>query len=240
MEKALDGRAAARRDIRFVQVAAAILLALTLFAFMPQYLVPLLGGDYSAPNNWMHPHAVAGFGFALLFLVQPTLIARGNIALHRTLGRIVAVLVVVAVVSGVGVQLGMFPAPQGDLSNRFAGAFRLFQTLPSLMIFFFGALLLRRRTDWHWRWMYLAAFTPFNTISHRLLVNYSNMAEPDIMPLVGLLTLLPVVLLPIYDKIAHPKVHAASWMGLAIVVVLQGVAFSMLSTQFWGDLINGA
>ncbi len=225
-------------DTRFVQISAALLLVLTIVAFAPRYILPLLGGEFEAANPWMHPHAFAGFVFAALFLAQPTLIARRKIALHRTLGRIAGVLVVLAVISGVGVQLGMFPAGENDLSNRFAAAFRLFQTLPAMVIFFGGALLLKRKTQWHWRWMYLAAFSAFNTVSHRLLKYYTDMPEVSIMPLVGLITLAPVVALIIYDKLAHEKVHRASWAGALIMIALQALAFMILSTSFWAGLIG--
>ena len=230
---------ARQSDLRFVQISAALLLVMTVVAFTPRYIAPIFGGEYDAPNPWMHPHAFAGFVFASIFLLQPILIARGNIALHRLAGRIAGVLVILAVISGVGVQLGMFPAAEGDLSNRFAASFRLFQTLPAMVIFFGAALLLKRRTAWHWRFMYLAAFSAFNTVTHRLLKYYSDMPEADIMPLVGLLTLVPVVILPIYDKIAHGTVHPASWIGLVLMFVLQSIAFSILSTAFWAGLVNG-
>ena len=229
---------AQQRDLRFVQVSAALLLLLTVVAFTPRYIAPIFGGEYDAPNPWMHPHAFAGFVFASIFLLQPILIARGNLRLHRLSGRIAGVLVILAVISGVGVQLGMFPAPKGDLSNRFAASFRLFQTLPAMVIFFGAALALKRKTAWHWRFMYLAAFSAFNTVTHRLLKYYSGMEEADIMPLVGLMTLLPVVILPIYDKLEHGKVHPASWIGLLLMFALQGLAFSILSTPFWASLIN--
>jgi len=234
-----DTASATAGDLRFVQIAAGLLLVLTIVAFTPRYILPLLGGEFTSPNPWMHPHAFAGFVFAALFLVQPILIERGQYRLHRVFGRIAGVLVVLAVISGVGVQLGMFPAAENDLSNRFAGAFRLFQTLPSMMIFFGGALLLKRNTPWHWRWMYLAAFAAFNTISHRLLVYYSSMAEVDIMPLVGMLSFAPVIALLLYDKLAHGKIHKASWLGAAIMIALQAAAFVTLSTDFWARLVGG-
>lgn len=233
-------RTASTRDIRFVQITAAILLVSTIVAFMPRYLTPIFGGQYDAPNPWMHPHAFAGFVFAALFLIQPTLIARGKVRLHRTLGKIAGLLVILAVISGVGVQFGMFPAQDGDLSNRFAASFRLFQTLPAMVIFFGSAILLKRKTDWHWRLMYLAAFAAFNTVSHRLLKYYSNMQEADIMPLVGILSLAPVILLLTYDLVTYRRVHLASWAGLVATIFLQGIAFFTLSTDFWARLVSGS
>lgn len=224
------------RDARFLRVMAVILLIMTVAAFMPRYLVPLATGAYDPPaswNVWMHPHAIAGFGFSLLFILQPTLIARQQFDLHRKMGWVGAAIVILSVVSGVGVQLGAFPMAPEDEGNIVGAVFRLFQSLPMMAGFFLAAILLRKRADWHWRFMYMAAYAAVGTIIARLFTFYTSMPGETVGMMVGPANLAFVLVLPVSDKLRHGRVHPASWISLAVFVVFQAVLAPLALSEWW-------
>ncbi len=224
------------RDARFLRAMAVILLVMTLAGFAPRYLLPLAQGTYNPPaawNMWMHPHAIAGFGFSLLFISQPTLIMARKFGAHRVSGWIAAGVVFLSIVSGVGVQLGMFPTSPGDASNIMGGAFRLFQSLPMMAAFFAAAWALKRRPDWHWRFMYMAAFAAVGTIIGRLYQYYTPIPAEAIGPLVGAANLLFVLFLPVSDKIRRGRVHKASWISLGAFIGFQIFVAVLLGSGWW-------
>ncbi|MEO0418647.1 MAG: hypothetical protein AAF249_07275 [Pseudomonadota bacterium] len=223
------------RDARFLRVMAVILLVMTLAAFAPRYLVPIAQGHYDPPsswNLWMHPHAIAGFGFSILFILQPSLIARGQFAMHRALGWVGAALVALSVVSGVGVQLGTFPTTPGDESNIVGGAFRLLQSLPMMVGFFMAAVWLRQRPDWHWRFIYMAAYAAVGTIIGRLFLHFTPMAPDMIGVMVGPANLAFVLVLPVSDKLRQGRVHKASWISLGVFILFQ-IAVAPIALSGW-------
>lgn len=229
------------RDARFLRIMAIILLVMTLAAFAPRYIVPIAQGTYDPPaawNIWMHPHALAGFGFSLLFIIQPTLIARQNFALHRKLGWFAAAIVVLSVVSGVGVQLGTFPTTRGDESNIVGGAFRLFQSLPMMAGFFLAALFMRKQPDWHWRFMYMAAFAAVGTIIGRIFLHFTPMPPEMIGVMVGPANLAFVLVLPISDKLRHGRVHRASWISLGVFIAFQLIVAPFALSETWMALVT--
>lgn len=231
-----------QRDAGFLRIMAIVLSAMTLAAFAPRYWVPIAQGRYEPPgswNLWMHPHAIAGFGFSLLFIIQPTLIVRQRFDLHRKLGWVGAGLVLLSVVSGVGVQLGMFPTSEDDVSNVVGGAFRLFQSLPMMVGFFVAAVILRRRPDWHWRFMYMAAFAAVGTIIGRLFLHFTPMEPELIGAMVGPANLAFVLVLPISDKLRQGRVHRASWISLAVFIAFQVVVAPFALSDWWGSIATG-
>jgi hypothetical protein len=229
-------------DARFLRTMAIVLLTMTIAAFLPRYLVPLAQGSYDPPaswNIWMHPHAIAGFGFSLLFILQPTLIARGRFDLHRKMGWVGAALVLLSVVSGVGVQLGTYPTTPNDFSNVVGGAFRLFQSLPMMVGFFIAALMLRAKPDWHWRFMYMAAFAAVGTIIGRLYEHYTPMPDEIIGPMIGAGTLVFTLVLPVSDKLRKGRVHKASWIALGVFVLFQIIVPPISGSDAWIGMVTG-
>lgn len=224
------------RDARFVRVMAVILLVMTFAGFAPRYLIPLVDGTYAPDpmwNLWMHPHAIAGFGFSVIFILQPTLIAQHKFALHRTTGRVAAALVALSVASGLGIQLGMYPTESEDLSNIMGGAFRVLQSLPMMAGFFLAAWAHRKRPDWHWRFMYMSAYSAVGTILGRIYLYYLPVPEDAIGPLVGFGNLIAVLVLPVSDKIRHGKIHGASWISLGVFIFFQVFVMAALASGWW-------
>ena len=192
-----------------------IFLAITLGAFVQSYFIPLAQGAFVSPEAWMHPHAVVSFAFAALFVAQPWLILKRNQKAHRVVGWILGALVAGAVVSGVAVQFEMWPTVPEDTQNRIPASFRLFQLLPTLAGFFVAGVLMRKRPDWHWRFMLHAAYAPVGTAVGRFV----RMIPEDVMaetgPLLSGGLLLGIIVFLICDKARYGRVHAAITMVIS-------------------------
>lgn len=104
-----------------------------------------------------HLHAAVFFGWVVLYLVQNTLVANGNVALHRRLGWLVALWVPTMVVLGVAMTVTSLRRQGGppffDMREFLIGN-------PVGLLAFAGlvgaAIKMRRRTDWHRRLMLCA------------------------------------------------------------------------------------
>lgn len=140
-------------DARFMRVVAWALMVFTFLGFVPTYFVPLSNGSFAFEEAWMHPHAIAGFAFAIVFIAQPTFVLKRNWKMHHALGLTVALAVLAAVVTGIGVQFGMFPRGPETAGKVVADSFRTFQLLPLLAGLFIAGVMMRKWPDWHWRLM---------------------------------------------------------------------------------------
>lgn len=225
-------------DARFVRAIGWVFLALTFGAFVQSYFVPLARASFVSANLWMHPHAIVSFAFAALFIAQPSLVLAKNWRWHRIVGWTLAALVVGAVVTGAAVQLAMWPTVPEDANNLTPAAFRMFQLLPTLAIFFAAAVLLRRRPDWHWRLMIHAALAPIGTA----LVRFARMIpDPPLPPgpLVTLSVLLVIIGLLVSDRGRYGRFHPANWIALAAHVATTALSLAIAGSQWYERIALG-
>lgn len=202
-------------DARFLRVIGWIFLAITIGAFVQSYFIPLAQGNFAAANFWMHPHAVVSFIFAALFIAQPWLVLKRNWRWHKVIGWTLGLLVAGAVITGVGVQFGMWPVSEDNGGGRVASAFRLFQLLPTLAIFFVAAVLLRKRPDWHWRLMMHSAYAPVGTALGRFVRQIPDPPMGGAGQFLSFLLVMGILGFLASDWIRYRRIHAANWIGLA-------------------------
>lgn len=226
-------------DARFMRNTGIVLLLLSILAFAPRYFIPLIGGSYHPPSFWMHPHAISALGWALIFIIQPWLIVQRRAALHRRVGYAACIVTVINVVSGVLVQLDMLPTTPDDVSNVVGGGFRLFHSVPAFVLFLVAALAMRRRPDWHLRFMYQTAIAAVATVLGRLYLFYGQLPEEVIALLIPLGNLGFVLLLPIYDFVKYRKIHPASWIGVAAFIGFQVIVTPIVFSEFWTKFVTG-
>lgn len=225
-------------DARFVRAIGWLFLALTFGAFVQSYFVPLAQANFVSANIWMHPHAVVSFAFAVLFIAQPSFVLARNWRWHRIVGWTLAALVVGAVVTGTAVQLAMWPTVPEDGNNRTPAAFRMFQLLPTLALFFAAAIALRRRSDWHWRLMIYAALAPIGTA----LVRFARMIpDPPLPPgpLVTLVVALSMLALLVSDKVRYGRFHPANWIGLGFHIATMALALTIARSEWYERVTLG-
>jgi hypothetical protein len=223
---AIPGR---RYDKIFFSGMALLMLAIVLIGFGKSYF---LAGVVRAhlPSWIIHVHAVMFSAWALLFVTQTSLVARGNLAMHRKLGLwgfgLACAMVVVGVVAATN-ALGRGLAPFGLDAQTF-------YTIPIFAMANFSVLVAfgyRNRTNAtaHKRLLLLAtiglmgaptARVPFDVITGR----------PH---LAGVFVWILISLLGVYDVWALHKVHVASVLGGLALIATDQLAIPFGFTPAW-------
>jgi hypothetical protein len=140
-------------DQSFFTRMAMFIALLVVFAFAQFSLRGMV--DWRAAPWTTHAHGVAMLAWLAVFVAQNRLAERGQLARHRTLGRMAALLAVAIVV--LGCIAGFSALTRGTQPPFFSPAF--FLALTQLEALGFGgfvlaALLRRRDTEWHRRLMF--------------------------------------------------------------------------------------
>ncbi|MFL6856717.1 MAG: hypothetical protein ACJ8EB_02285 [Allosphingosinicella sp.] len=171
----------------------------------------------------VHVHGVLFMSFLMLYVTQNALVATGNVAVHKKLGRVSAVLVPAMIVAALYVIVAM--VRRGAVPFFFTPIYFLsFDTmiLTSFVVLVGAAIRLRRRTDWHRRLMFcgMAAFTG-NGIGRLLPM-------PLLIPYAGEVAVAASLAFPIWGMVADRRrggrVHPAWLLGIAVIVGGQLIA----------------
>jgi hypothetical protein len=213
VESARVRRASA--DHRFFVGTAVFSLALAIVGFAPAIVDP---SSRRAPlTPLVIVHGAAFTGWLILYLVQTLLASSGNMRIHRRLGVVGVVLAVVMMVGSYQTTIEMLRRGF-DLSDDLVkfGPLILSATfqLPVMPIFgglVAAALLYRRHPAVHKRLMWLTISGPL--LGAPLAHAIGHFGLPFVVaPLAAALFALAN---PIYDRIAHGRIHPVSlWGGL--------------------------
>ena len=229
---------------RFYLVMAAIYLAIAVAGFSPTFWVPMMKGTLHVPPI-TYVHALFFYGWVVLFLVQTSLAASGNLHFHRELG-----------VFGVAVATGMCFAATGLLINslkRFEAAGMGAAERPIAIVsaagvvvistMFTTAMLNVKKPEVHKRVM--LALTSFllqagigRLIAFFLVgdVRTAHLSPPPPVA-VTLVASVPTDLLliipMIYDRRTRGRVHPAYWLAGAYILAVQVAIIPLSSTHAW-------
>lgn len=226
-------------DARFMRIAGWIMLAITLSAFVPTYFVPMARGTFASANFWMQPHTWVSFAFAAFFIAQPWLVLKRNWRWHRFIGWLLGALVLGAAITGVAVQWAVWPTVPEDTKNLVPAAFRVFQVLPTLVLFFLAGFLLRKRPDWHWRLMLQSGYAPVGIALRRYVDMIPGLPPGTDGPLLSLMILIGLVAILVSDKIRYGRTHLANWLGLAFFILTAALSLAIASTDWYARIALG-
>ena len=222
MATAVEG---AVRAERFWQRMAIGLAVFIIFGFV-QFALRGFVDPVNAPF-WVHVHGVAMLAWLGLLIVQPTLEARGNLALHRRLGWAGAALATLIVC------LGIFTGLASLALNRFPPFFTApyFLALTTIEALAFGLAVMaaiRRRgdTEWHRRLMIGATIIILEPALGRILPMPLMMGWSDIP--VALIQLAVVGIVALHDRRTLGRVHPAT-KAVALLVIAVRVTIYLLS-----------
>jgi hypothetical protein len=201
-----------RRDSLFFAGIALLLIAYVLLGFWPSYFA---AGLFLAPlpSLLVQVHAALFVGWIVLFTLQITLIGGGQPATHRRLGQLMGWWAVAIAIIGpatviAAVRRGVVgPGPlAGDLAQSLAFA-----------ILIAAGLIRRQSAPEHKRLMALATAAIAGPAIVRWPFGFIQQEPP-----IGILFfyLLPALLLVAYDLWALRRVHRATWLGLALMVLV--------------------
>lgn len=190
----------------------------------------------------VHAHALVFFAWVFLYLAQNFFIASGRVALHRTLGWIGALWVVLMVSLGIPVTLALVQA------GRVPFFFTPLQFLaldPGTLLGFaalaYAAIALRRRSDWHRRLHFCAMTLLLGPGLGRLLP--MPLFQPWAFEISYAVTLLFPLAGMAADLRRERRVHPAwYWGGGALLIVfalIELVTFSPLGLALYAAATAG-
>ena len=220
-----------KRTERVFFSGMAVALAIAVFAgFAPTYYLRTSFGSPELPW-YLHLHGLAFTGWMVLLVVQTSLVAANKTAVHRTLGLFGVVLGVIMMILGgyvavARIRAGFMASPPG--APQF-----LFLTLPmaTLVVFpllFGSAIWLRRRTDFHKRFVLLATLELVTAGVARLPV-ISGIGPVAFFGITDLF----IVAMAIYDWRTLKRIHPATLWGGLLLVVSQPLRLMIGATEVW-------
>lgn len=225
----LDRAGAPRRG--WFYLAMALVLAVVIFAGFAQTYPASLASSPPLPLL-LHLHGAVFACWVLLFVVQPSLVGRGSMRLHRTLGWIGAGLAAAMVVMGLWavrvalvehIGLSFLPKPIFVMGN-----------LITVLVFagLVAAGVARRRSaEWHKRLMLCATIAITSQALGRLLPMDSFGAAAPLI-LFGVVDLLALVG-PAVDLAVRRRIHPAYYWGVGAILLMEAIipplAFSPLA-----------
>lgn len=185
--------------------------------------------DPVAAPFWVHLHGVAMLAWLALLIVQPTLVSRDNLALHRRLGWIGAGLALFIT------ALGIFTGLASLVLNRFPPFFAppYFLALTTVESLAFGLMVwaaVRRRhtTAWHRRLMIGATIVILEPALGRILPMPFMIGWSDIP--IGLIQLGVVGIIALYDRRTLGRIHPATKAIAAIVIAVRVTIYLLAMT----------
>src|SRR4051812_47415012 len=178
----------------------------------------------------VHVHGLLFMGFLGLYVTQNFLVATGNVAVHKKLGWLAAVMVPAMIVAALYVIVAMLR--RGAVPFFFTPLYFLAMDtmiLTSFVVLVGAAIRLRRRTDWHRRLMFcgMAAFTG-NGLGRLLPM-------PLLIPYAGEAAVAASLFFPIWGMVADrrrdARIHPAWFWGIGVIVGGQVIAELVAGTS---------
>lgn len=223
---ATNAEGAARAELFWHRLAIALAIFIV-FGFL-QFALRGFVDPLAAPF-WVHLHGVAMLAWLALLIVQPTLVSRDNLALHRRLGWVGAALAIFITC------LGIFTGVASLVLNRFPPFFTppYFLALTTVEALVFGLMVwvaVRRRhtTAWHRRLMVGATIVILEPALGRVLPLPLMIGWSDIP--IGLIQLGVVGIIALYDRRTLGRVHPATKAIAAIVIAVRATIYLLSMT----------
>lgn len=225
--------AASRRAERTFFVAATLCLgAFVLIGFWRSYFHP---GVFTAslPSLLVHVHGALMVGWIVLVMCQVGLIASRKVRWHQRLGTAIAFWAAAIVIIGPPTAVLALRRPGSGVDGMVL--FGDFAMILAFAILVALALLRRRTSAEHKRLMLLATAT----LMLPPLVRWPFAFMHDGPPIgtVGLYFAVPLALV-IYDLFTLRRVHRATLLGAALMVVIVGTTLTVPSTAWWKGITS--
>ena len=213
-----------------------VLLIVTVISLIPQFFTGLLN-DPTGISPQLKIHGVVFLLWYLLFTVQAGLVGAKHTALHKKIGYTSIPFALFLIISGTLMLLGTMNSYQPDwteqfLRSRTSFVWAIFHTLVSFTSFYLLAVLCRKRSQAHKRFMLLASLS-------MMAASITRFAYLPIIPIDGtaftLLTTYALLATPlVIDRIRDKKIHPVLFYGTAIYVVTQLAAMGVMPSTAIG------
>ena len=231
------GPSKVEREHRFFLTMAVLILLLTLIGFAPSYYLRAVIGPMHPMeplNPLVHLHGLVFSAWIVLFTVQVSLISAGKRLLHRQLGMLGIVLVVMMIPLAIAVGIAgidrPLTAPPGVDPLSWAAVPLL--DAPVFGGLIIAALAMRHRPDVHKRLMLVAMINMVQPSAGRL-IGMLGLPGQAVGPLSGLVVLLLLGVLLLRDRLVARRFHTAVVIGSAIVLARLVLTPMVWSTGPW-------
>ncbi|MXO73222.1 hypothetical protein [Alteraurantiacibacter buctensis] len=218
-----------QRERRFYLIMALLFAAESVAGFSLAFAIGM--SSFGAPW-WVHVHAVTMTAFLALYVAQNWLVWRGELAAHRKLGAVGAVLGLWLIAYGCWAITMTLAA--GRQPPFFTPAFFLLMDWMNMAVFagLAGAgLALRARADWHKRLMFGAMLSLISVAWGRLVLPPLFDQRGTVLILAALLAHLAAAML--LDRRLHGRVHPAHWWTGGALVAWLALTFAVADNPAW-------
>ena len=192
------------------------MVAIMTLGFWPSYFALVAGG--AAEHPWfVHLHAFVFVGWMGLFVGQAGLVAMGRVAAHRRLGKFGVAWGFLVLVVGSMTTVLSFERRIDLLGFDTAAAFLIWPLLDMIIFaaFFVPAVIYRRRSELHKRFMIVAVTNLLVAAAGRVV----DLDTPLNHALNVVLWISPLLLAMAHDSVTRRSVHPVYLAGTLVLVV---------------------
>lgn len=216
-------------DRRVYIAGAAVAIVLVFIGFARTFFLKFAFGTPSLPLL-LHLHGWVMAAWFTLFAVQASLIATGNVNVHKRLGVFGACLAIAVVTIGSTVAINA--ARLGHGPPGIPSAVFLIVPLTDMLVFTLlagSAMLLRQHSDYHKRLMLLATLSILTAAIGRILrlvLDRPVMAAATVMIIV-------VLACVVWDTWRNRRLHPAFFAGAILIIVSWPLRIALSQTSGW-------
>ena len=204
------------------------MFAIVVIGFWPTYFSPLLRGTLAIPTV-VHAHALVFLGWMGLLMAQVIVAARGNIRLHRRIGRwgiaYGCVVIVIGLIVGPANAVIKFNSGVWTRDEAARSLLVTFGDMVSFAIWFGAAIWNRARPEVHKRLMVVATVVLLFAALARWTFVESGLARAGIW-------LSPIFIGMVYDWITRRRVHPVYIIG-SITLFLFAFRLIFANSEAW-------
>jgi hypothetical protein len=222
----------------FFVVMASFVVVTAFVGFAPTFYLRSSFSPKDELSILLHVHGLVMSTWITLFLVQTVLLARGSRILHQRLGWLaagIATAMVVLVSAAVIEQMRRVPPTPPPPIALALSAF----DIVAFVILVGSAILLRKRPEWHKRFMLSATIVLLGAPIFRIIQFTTNIDITKALILQFLVTDLFFVPCFAYDLLARHRIHPAYLYAFALILIEQAVQPLVISWAPWINFANG-
>jgi uncharacterized membrane protein YozB (DUF420 family) len=218
----------------FVVMASAVIVAVFV-GFAPTFYLRGSFVQTRPMSVLLHVHGIVFSAWVTLFLVQSLLIARGSRRLHQRLGWFGAMIGAVMVILVLSASVEQLRRVNGFPPPPLALALSLFD-VTAFALLVGTALYMRRRPDWHKRFMLSATILLLGAPMFRAVIHIIGRADMARVSITATL-LVDAFFVPCiaYDLLTRRRIHPAFVIGFVVAIVDQTVQVWVMSWKPWSD-----
>jgi len=230
---------------------AGLCAAIAFTGFAGTYWLQVPAGTFVG-SPLLHLHGLLFSAWTLFFLSQAALIAGGRRASHRAWGLAGIALATAMLFTGFAVAIGGL---QDRIAHGHGEAGKAFLIVPLSAVSLFAlfvtaAMVMRRRSDWHKRFMLVATASLLNAAIARFFFLYATGGGPGMRPgmgpprpaesalTAGLLADSVILLAMLVDWRIRGRPHPALNWGLGTILAVQLLRAPISATNAWMSVAN--